>query len=344
MKTRSTFSITVHLLSVILCIALIVATVLPVSVTAVQSKESVEKILAEFQSKVFEAKQTKQHSFANNGTYDDLDMLQSQTIQKLRDNGYDAYGITNANYDSAQELFNTNFSDIGLKKECSYIVIVGNPDSGMSSINSRSRSTVGSTYSYTHKGVTYTMRTVTVTSSDDPNYHQMSEVDLLTSRTDSFIQILLNASLESFAEYLGISKVFGTIRLMMDIVGIEVDFSGDDCLARLNAGTAWTRTFTQVWNDNFNTWEYGSSVEQADQLCTVTGMAFVHEAGQYQELKGPKKRIIVKSANYDSFTWKNSQAITSMLSGMPVVYDKTGDIHYRLKENSKILVTHREGF
>lgn len=326
MKTR--------FIALILCFALIISLQLPASATTVTS---VDEILSDFHTEIFDAIQGKQNTrTAGNDATESIAEIQHSTVLKLQSLGYDAYEITSSNYDDMQDTLDTDLSVLGLSKECSYIVVVGN--NAVESSNTRS--TIGSTYTYTYDGTTYTMRTIKVTSADDSNYMQATSKDLMTSHSDSVVQALLDATIGAYAELLGVPSVFGTIASLTGLT--KVNLTPAKSTATYNAGSTWTRTYTQVWDDNFSAWTYGSCVEYVTQVCYVNGLSYNATTDRYEEYTTGKQQDVTRSQYYYSSTWKNEQAIIGLLTAWPVFYDKTGDAYYTYK--SSTIITHKEGF
>lgn len=315
-----------------LSLALIMPLTLPVSA----STQSVDDILSDFHVEILDAVLERQDGRTVNGVSDNSDNIRHETVQKLQKLGYSAYEVTGSTYDDIQEVLRTDLSALGLKKNCSYVIVVGDD----SNRPSQSRSTIGSTYNYTYNGTTYKMRTVKITSADDPNYQQASSVNLLSSHSDSVVQALLDATISAYTSVIGVPKVFGTIASLTGLT--KVNLTSSKSTAVFHAGSTWTRTFTQVWDDNFSAWTYGSSIEYVTKVCHINGLKYNSSLDCYEEYTSGKQQDVTKSPHYDSNTWRNEQAIIGLLNAWPVFYDKAGDAYY--KYDSRIIVTHREGF
>lgn len=303
---------------------------IPVSAS---STISVDSILSDFHSEVLDVVLDQPNSRAAS---DNLNTIRSETVQKLLKLGFEAYEVTRNNFDEMQESLNTDFAMLGLSKDCSYILVVGD-DTGTASM---ARSKIGSTYNYVYNGTTYTMRTIKITSADDSNYMQATPINLLTSHSEAFVQALLDATIGLYTTVLGVPAWIGTIASLTGLT--EVNLTATDSTAVYHAGTTWTRTFTQVWDDNFNAWTYGSSVEYATQVCHINGLIYNASTNEYEDYTSGKEKHVTYSQYYYSSTWKNEKAIIGLLSAMPIFYDKTGDACY--EKDSVIIVRHREGF
>lgn len=313
-----------------LSIIMIISLSLPVSATMVKSAD---EILSDFHSESLEVVQKQRNTRAISN---DLGILRHETVQELQKCGYDAYEVTGSNYDDIQATLNTDLSGLGLNKDCSYIIVVGDNTTETSG----ARSTIGSTYNYTYNGTTYTMRTIKITSVDDSNYMQATQKDLLTSHGDAVVQALLDTTISAYMTFLGVPTVFGTIASLAGLT--KVNLTAAKATATFHAGTTWTRTFTQVWDDNFDAWTYGSSVEYSKQVCYVNGLKYNASLDSYEAYTTGNKQKTTYSQYYNSSTWKNEQAIIGLLNAWPVFYDKTGDACY--EHNSTVVVKHREGF
>lgn len=313
-----------------LCVAMIASLSLPASAT---TTKSVDDNFSTFHSEIFDA---VQNQLSTEAISNDLEMRRHETVQELRRQGYDAYEVTGSNYDNIEATLNTDLSAIGLSDEFSYIVVVGDN----TGVSSDSRSTIGSTYNYTYNGTTYTMRTMKITSADDPNYLQSTSKDLMSSHSSSVIQALLDATIGAYMSFFGVPMIFGTIASITGLTA--VDLTSNSATAVFHASTAWTRTFTQVWDNNLNAWTYGSSVEYAQQICFFDGLRYNAELNTIERYESGVKEKITYSQYYNSSTWKNEKAIIGLLTAMPVFYDKTGDACYEY--DSSVIVRHREGF
>lgn len=320
-----------RVISLLVCLALI-SSVFAIPVSA-NSTTSLDSILADFHSEVLDVAQAQSNSRTVSG---DLNNIRLGAVQRIKELGLEAYEVTSTNFVTIQEALNTDLAMLGLSKDCSYILVVGDG----TTTSSTARSTTGSTYNYTYNGTTYKMRTITITSADDSNYMQATAVDLLTSHTTSFLEGLLDGIIGMYTEYLGVPEWIGSLA---SLTGLKVDeLSNKNSTAIYHAGTAWTRTFTQVWDDNLGAWTYGSSVEYSTQVCHVNGIKYDKDQNEPVDYTTEKERIVTRSQYYYSYTWKNEQAIIGLLTAMPIFYDKTGDAYF--VRDSKVIVRHREGF
>lgn len=301
--------------------------------------KSVEEILAEFQEKSFDLARLSDGDIAplTAQTTEDFDSIRQETVAKLVSLGYTAYEVTDDTYDSVENILNTDLSSMGMQRDSSYIVVLGRS----SSEKSRSGKAYDDSYSYTYGGETYKLRDVTVTSADSPNYSQISTVDLLESNTDTFIENMLNAAVSAYATALGVPAIFGTIGSITGLTTIHFS-SSKRSSAIFNAGSSWTREFTQAWNSDFETWEQGSYVEYVRKACVISGMRYDSTVNRCVPYDSNEESDISYSKNYHDETWRKDNAVIALRGGLPVIRDSVGDIYYEY--DSDVIVKHRGNF
>jgi len=329
-----------RLISILLSFTLIVSVTLPASASASElPSKSVEEILSEFHSRSFELtqSQTNRPSTLTDNTSESLASIRHETVNELLNLGYSAYEVTSSTYDTVEETLNTDLSNFGLQKDSSYIVIVGDTTAG----TAQSRKTTGPSFYYTYGGIQYKLRTVTVTGNDSSNYIQTTPVNLLKSHTDEVVENMLNATIGAYATALGVPAIFGTIGSITGLTTVHF-VSAQAATAVFQAGSAWTRVFTQVWDNNYETWVAGSSVEYVNKTCCINGMKYVASINACAPYMTEQKNDVSYSRNFDSDKWRNENAVIAFRGAFPNISDSVGDVHYT--RDSKVIVTHRGGF
>lgn len=225
---------------------------------------------------------------------------------------------------------------MGLNKDCSYILVVGDNSSDIT----QPRYTIGNTFYYTYQGVKYTLRSIKITSADDSNYREISWENLLVNHTENILQALLDATIGAYTAALGIPTIWGDIASLTGLT--TVNLRNSEATAIYHASTNWTRHFIQVWDSNMSAWTYGSSIETATQLSYISGTKYNPILDVCEQYTSDYKQLVSYSPNFGSTTWQQEKAIISFLNGTPIIYDKTGNAYYTY--NSSIIITHTEGF
>ena len=248
--------------------------------------------------------------------------LKDETIAKLNAAGYEAYSVSPDTYEEVEAILNTDFSDINLDPNCSYIITLGNEET---------RGKNSSAYSYAKSGTSYTMRTVTVTADDDYRYYQTNDKDLMETYADSLIRNVINTGISAYADYVTGPLHFGTI---LSVIGFDVtDFvTNNNNSIRVDGSVAWTRYFTQVLSPYDNQWYYGSSTETAYTLVSYSGHRYNPNTNRPETIPAHETSDTLESPHYDYGNWDEENAVIGFLGGY-TVYDTTGDITLRYEEN-----------
>ncbi len=249
--------------------------------------------------------------------------------------GYEAYEITGQNYDIMEKLLNTDLSQFSIDREedFSVLLVIGDEiNPGISPMSS-----VSSEFNYTYQGVTYRMRTVTLTSSDNPAYNKANTVNLINSNSANLINNALNTAISAL-----VSTVSKTLGYLYSILGINVNAVGTTQAMNLNlqAHSNWTRRYTQVYSTYDKAWANGSCVEFVTCLSYITGTYYNKNLNRAQSCSG-QRDTVVYSSNYNNDTWKRNNAADGFKTGN-VHYNLTGDVKYKF--GGTVKVTHTENF
>lgn len=99
-------------------------------------RPTVEEILSEYHEKAFEAEVIEQTSGAS--TYsrsagNSGKTLEEETVDTLNAAGYEAYNVTSENYETLEEQLQTDFAQMGLDPDGSYIIALSGEDNSPSS-------------------------------------------------------------------------------------------------------------------------------------------------------------------------------------------------------------------
>ena len=235
-------------------------------------RPTVEEILSEYHQKAFEAEAVGETATAS--TYSRSGSsgktLEQKTVDTLNAAGYEAYNVTSENYDALEAQLQTDFDDMGLDPDGSYIIAIG----GEGTENASSAPGIApnvfvpvdpgtgggdGSFTYTYNGATYRMRYVTVTPDTNPSGMQVKssyifhEESFAQSVSGNIFNTAITTTIDS-ASPGGIP--LGTIAsILFDVPDdyIYVDLNLEDI--ELRAHTVWTYNFIQVWNEYDQTWD-----------------------------------------------------------------------------------------
>lgn len=302
--------------------------------------ESVQEILSDFNIKSLKLSMSQSNApstFQSSGISENLASIRHETVSKLSDLGYSVYEVTSNTYDNVEKALSTDLSSLGLQRGASYIVVVG----GTETDGPQPRQVTSTSYPYTYGGKQYTLRTLTITGDDSTSYVQIDSVDLLTKHSDTMIENMLNATIGAYAEAAGVPKIIGKIASLTGLQAVHFT-SSDKSSAVYNGGSSWTRVFTQVWDDTYNQWVSGSSVESVAQVCYVDGLRYDSSVNHCVHYESLNETIVTDSDNYDNPKWRNDNAVVAFTGAFPRIHDPSGDAFYVY--DSKVVITHRDGF
>lgn len=305
------------------------------------AQSSVEDILNEYHQKILDI-QCDEYAYSPASIESSSDVIKQDTINKLNTAGFQAYDVNPSTYTVIENELNTDFDTIGLDSCDSYIVVVSGentptkpasavPDDDLIGTNK---------FSYTSNGTTYTMRYLTVTAANRESFKKANTVNILESSSQATIVNCLDTLL-----YLYIDNLFGkqVISTVASLCGLSFDMikPATTCTLQYNAGTNWTRTYTQVWDSLYNSWRYGSSVEYVNTYSYLSGMYYDRVSNQYTSVDRNDDRNTNYTDHYFDYTWRKEQAVIGYESFKPRG-EFTGTIKYYY--GNKAIVTHTEDY
>jgi hypothetical protein len=237
----------------------------------------------------------------------------SSTMSRLSASGYNAYSVEPDTFTNVEKELNTDFEEIGMDPNCSYIVVLGVDGDQSSSLTARQ--TVGSSFTFTYMGYIHTMRYITVFPADDSRYIQSKPYNCLSSETDEgIIKSFLNTGITALLNALNQTLSMGTIAGMFGI-----DFSvlemPQPISVTLYGGVRWVRVYTQIYNQAMAKWETWGSVDRMK----VTGKLVLH---RYEssiddyvvEEIGAWSSAEIYSSHYHDTTYRNQQAALGLMN------------------------------
>ena len=264
------------------------------------------------------------------------DEIRSDTVEKLNMAGIEAYDVNTQTFESVEEVLNTDFEELGLDKECSYIITVSGESDNDNELSSRL--TVGSSFNHTYGGTTYQLRYLTITAADDSSYGKATTVNLLNSSSETLIVNCLNTAILTT-----ISSINTPLGVVASICGLDVSKinTARTMTLNTNCGTNWTRVHTQVYSSYDKMWLTGSSVEYVKATSTLSGQYYNKSNNIYTSVPQNPKTTTKYSSKYYDATWKKDQAVAGYKISV-IKWDTVGSVQYKYGGATK--VTHMANF
>ena len=329
----------------------ILAMLVPVSSVVAADEPSaqptVEEILNQYHQKAFAAKnadQTGASTYAR-GASGSEKTLEQETVDQLTEAGYEAYNVTNANYETLEESLQTDFAELGMDPSGSYIVVLSGEDGAAAANSSRASdlflpphtendggSGGGDTFLYVKDGVSYTMRYVTITSLDQSCLYE-EETYVFSDETSfweligDISEIAITTAIDEITK-LPLSTVYDITSLLaawISDTGLE---SIDPEAIILFSSSRWTRSYIQVRNPENNNWHTSqcSSYVVSKAYCDA-GLCLNEQTGEDEATVGPERSWTTYSPFYHDASIRKDLAVRGYLGGGPLA-DGTGDIHF----------------
>lgn len=264
--------------------------------------------------------------------------------------GYDVFEINSNTYNSAETALNTDFKEIGLDPECSYLIVLSGEPSQESTalateapleVVANSPAQPGASFIYTYNGTQYLLRYLIVFPENDeasPGYAQTSMATLADTNVITLLNNCANTALSAYIS--AISAPLGTV---LSICGYPNFNFGSMSNSRFDfyASTSWIRIYTQVFSNYDQAWFYCSSVEYATSVTSIYGHYYCATTGRFEVRDEAPVYTYFYSTHYGDFTWLKTQAVIAFLNGAPI-YNKTGTMRY--KYGTTVKITHYENF
>lgn len=300
---------------------------------------SVEEILNQYHEKVFEEITASEIDVAVMNTWQastSTQTLEQETVNELVQAGYEAYNITSSNYSEMEDALQTDLASMGIDPDGSYIVVVSGEDFGgceNAGVESRTSgvqptATAGSSFEYIYGGKTYTMRYLTITTSDNPAYTRFGECNLLENQGEVLLENILNTVISATLDNITGPLNFGTLA---SICGIQfADFGNTDPTIgtlEMHAAASWTRIFTQIWIESESRWVSQLHVEYVSARSYLDGMYYNPAINAPADIPRNTKTKMAYSAHLDDRVWRIEQAIIGFRTDK-VYYDLTGKVQF----------------
>lgn len=324
------------------------------------SQPTIEEILNGYHEKAFAAQTAEENggasTYARGGTRNSQ-TLEHETVAELTAAGYEAYNVTGDNYEALEETLHTDFAEMGLDPNSSYVVVVsGNLPSEPQNPNARAVHPTfpenfdgdASGFLYTEDGITYTMRYVTVTSADayselfKEKACMLSDVDYADEIGSILIEYTLDIACEKviqevLCEVAELIPYVGTICSLISLVADVQEAVSTDPFTIINhdtlvffSATAWTRRYIQVYDSVTGYWQ--------TTQCSSYAVSKAHFDGgyYYDPIENKPKEligIIKNTTTYSPYYSNAAQYQTRAVEGYKydcILYDCTGNIDFYL--------------
>lgn len=317
------------------------------------SQPTIEEILDGYHEKAFAAQTAEENggasAYARSGS-GSSQTLEQETVDELTAAGYEAYNVTEDNYEALEESLHTDFSEMGLDPNSSYVVVISGEDpSGISSEKSQpsTRAAPGTSmiqmpsdgddaFAYTYEGTTYYMRYVTVASdaSEDlrkSTLYTLQEIEELTVLSESVLSALADVTIGYIGEQVeNLTPVISFFSFLADWLESrdpEVYIPlGDDTLTA-HATTVWTFNYIQVLDRATSTWITTQASSYSTSRLTCSGYLYNTKIKDFEWVVSNEVKTTVYSMyyNYPATRWE--RAINAYHNKFPT-YDCTGDIYF----------------
>ena len=340
-------------ISIVLCSILLLCMSVPAFATPNETEpaeaKTVEEILNEYHEKAYQtrlAEDANDPAVYSRQAGGNSKTLEEETVDELTSAGYEAYNVTSENYDDLEATLMTDFSDMGIESNSSYIIVVtgdGDKDSGQ--VGSRSglppeesfdNGGYGSRYfSYTYGGSTYYMRHVTVTPTENNKLRTTSDIDILNElKTDSVLYALYQNI--TFVTSLGDVGGIGTAASIISHFIPDYEPSYDDTFDYQGA-TSWIVTYTQIYDSEVSKWVTRSSVEYATMQYFIDYTYYDSNSRQYERVDASGSLGTVYSDHYSDGNWCLEYAVLAHTYGGRM-YDTIDTIEYKF--GNTVVITH----
>ena len=346
-------------IALLIVFSLVVAFLPGVSVEAVATSLTVEDILNDYHAKVFATRLAEEQgdaaAYSRGGS---AVSLEQETVQILTDAGYEAYNVTSDNYDELEASLQTDFVEMGLDPDGSYIVVINGDNESEQNNGNSARGLIlpphqwedendSSTFGYTENGITYTMRYFTYTCNDNldalyksANFTMNTSINW-TSNCLNFAGMMLSVA----TEYIDDVPVLSTLCSIASLLGDAYRAVTYDPVTTLNAddivvwsSTAWTRSYIQVKNPTTGQWISTQCSSYAITCAELTG-PYVYDPVS----NAPKKigDVEITQTTYSPFYNNAAERKARAVMGYTTnskLSDGTGDISFYLVQNNNIVM------
>lgn len=319
------------------------------SVRTTAAVPSIEDILNDYHTKAFEAQTPTQDGNAvtySRSTGGNSKTLEQETVDTLTAAGYEAYNVTSDNYDTLEKSLQTDFVDMGLDPDGSYIVVISGEESdnaigtyayGDSFITPTPWPSEGSgSFKHTYDGVTYTMRYVTVTAATNNLLGMVSSVELLDKYDVEDAWNSLNLPITIMSS-LGLLPYTGTIYSLFSAIIPDIDSPLYQSLIYQGASN-WTIKYIQIYDSDDAQWELCGGVEYVTMRHTLINTYYNPSSNSYETETTTEALPTIYSRYYNDLETAKDTAAEAY-SRNYCSFDTVDDVEYLLDQ--EVVITHQ---
>ena len=253
----------------------------------------------------------------------------------LREAGYEAYNVKADNYDVLEAELKTDFASMGLAPDGSYIIAISgertngnNPATRSSDVPSYEQDLEGAgvSFPYTHNSTTYMMRYVTTTSLSDPRLfvhssYTFGDEGYIPEGWEELIAFGVTAVIDAKYKF-----PFASVATLLAEIGTDSNFTllGPEELV-IQAGTAWTHEYIQIWNPDTNVWHNAQRSSYATSAVNYSCYVYNNTSNAPEFFVGEEAQNTAYSPNFYNFSQRKADAVEAYLVGNKN-HDDTGDI------------------
>lgn len=264
--------------------------------------------------------------------------LGKEAVDALTNAGYEAYYVTSSDYASLEDELMTDFNSLGLDPTESYVVVISGDDNdevapyGFSGPGASEDILDGtsSSFTYTQDGVTYTMRTVTVTSVEKPSYlsrattYTLAELNNKATYSGNIFKALAYTGVGIVSAGLSSSSSTSLLSSWTRNSSIVVN---DTSAFLLSATTIWTKKHIQVWDENSQKWCTSQCSSYAHSTIQALGDVYDTGSGSTVAIDSGKKSFETFSAYYNDTASRWRRAVEGYQKNL-TLSDCTGNIYF----------------
>lgn len=258
--------------------------------------------------------------------------IQENTVQALQDAGYEAYDVNPQSFEDMEDTLQTDLEDAGLSSDGSYVIIIG----GEEDPTVISPQAVSSSFTHKYGGTNYTLRWMTIYTSDDPKLGQSTTVNLLDSTSRNLLINVLDTALSTYIS--SISSGLGTVASILGL-SVESFFPSSRTTMSLTGSSNWTVRYTQVWSPQDKRYTNGCYVEDVATISTIGGHYYSAGLNRYTPFPSNPRTYTAYSSKYNDWAWRKDYAVRGYLTSS--TYKNSVDkIEFRHGGSTKITHKH----
>lgn len=264
--------------------------------------------------------------------------------------GYEAYNVTSTNYEALESQLNTDFADMGLVSDGSYIITIHdenydnniangvNPDVTIDQPDEDSGG--NGTFTYTYNGTTYTMRYMTVASTgtymQDQGDYKLTPSDWWGDATTSFLPNLFVTATDHATKKFHLGTIAS---FLLDLMGSSNYTRLQPNTLTIISQTNWDCDILQIWDDYSSQWKSAQVSARAISTSYSTGLIYDPDIRKHITYVGDSYVLQTTSPKYTNYSQRKLDAVSAYTRGAKS-YDPTGDIEFYLgNEEGEIVYT-----